>query len=471
MSISEKRKLDYFDRLLDEDDTLRINFIKYFQTEFEQLRMASTPAFSIEEALARIKAQAREVSEVLSGLDFEETDWESWEGSNHYMKSWEIAQQLAEGEADEVWENCNFGLVDLIERGDLTGIVVECSTIYLGIEQAEINDPNYDLGDDANDYFFSALSQTIKENLHSLEGRPFAIGDFKNACNLFVSFNNLYFKDANEFVDSVAPVFLAAIQSKNQAEILWEAGKSLGGDSYLPPGLLNKVTKLLGDTSLWVDSLESCFLEDFNASKDLLDHYYENNKEKFEEETIKFETKFGHSTHVYLIEKLKPGTPFHIEVLGKHAQYTGSTDDLELLKKHIDAEELARYIDSLYDKDTKALFLVHEKAFDKLIALIEETSQKGSSYYSGLDFEGAISLLIKDRPAEAWRLTKQKVNSVLMNQRGRDVYASVVRWLKLAQDKLGNESDISVFIMETYNHKPNLPALKDEMRQAGLIRL
>jgi hypothetical protein len=114
---------------------------------------------------------------------------------------------------------------------------------------------------------------------------------------------------------------------------------------------------------------------------------------------------------------------------------------------------------------------VHEKAFDKLIALIEETSQKGSSYYSGLDFEGAISLLIKDRPAEAWRLTKQKVNSVLMNQRGRDVYASVVRWLKLAQDKLGNESDISVFIMETYNHKPNLPALKDEMRQAGLIRL
>lgn len=470
-SISEERKLEYFDRLLDQNATLRLNFVKYFQTEYEQLRMASTTTFSLEEALERIKIKAGEVSETLSEPDYEEIDWENWHEPGHYMESWEVEQELAQEKADEAWDDCGDEMVETMERGDLAGVVEEYAATYLGIEQADINDPGCNLGDGANDYFFAALSKTIKHKLQSLEERPFVISDFENACNLFVSFNNLYFKDDNGFIDSIGPILTTALQSKSQAEILWEVGKSLGGDSKLPPALLNKVTKLLGDTDLWVVSLESCFLKDFDTSKELMDYYYESNKEKFEKEAIRFETKFDRFTHEYLIEKLKPGTSFHIEVLGKHAQNTGSIDDLEQLKKHIGKEGLSRFIDSLYDSNTKAKFLAHESAFDKLIVLIEETSLKGLRQYSHINFEGAISLLVKDRPAETWRLVKQKVNSVLKDQRGRDAYASVAKWLKLAQDKLGREADVVAFIMEIYNHKPALPALKDEMRKAGLVRL
>ncbi len=468
-SISEKRKLEYFSLLLKSDTMLSLKFVDYFLKEYEQLRMKAAPSFSLEDSLESIKTQAHDIASELSELDFEEPDWESWEGSSHYMEEWEVAQQLAEEEADEFWGNCSIKLIGLLERGDLTDVVEEFASIYLGISRAEINDPNNDLSDSANDYFFSALSETIKQSVHSLEGRPFAIRDFENACNVFVSFNNLHFKDDDEFIDAIAPIFTTAIQNKSQAEILWKAKQKPGNDIQLPPGLLNKVTKLLGDTNLWIESLESCFLEDFDTSKELMDYYYDHNREKFEEEAIRFETKFGRSTHIYLIEKLKPGTAFHVEVLGKHAQNTGSTDDLEQLKKHIDANELGHFIDSLHDKNTKAEFLAHEKAFDKLIVLIE-TSLVGNSFYSGLDFEAAISLLIKDRPTEAWRLIKKKVNSVLKDQRGRDVYASIAKWLKLAQNNLGLNIDVSTFIMETYTHKPNLPALKDEMRKAGLVK-
>jgi len=470
-SISEKRKLEYFDSLLDQDVKLRINFVKYFQKEYEQLRMTSASTFSLDEALAHIKKDAHEISDTLSELNFEEPDWENWHGSNHYMESWEVAQEMAEEEADDAWDPHADELISVMKHGDLTDIVAEYAATYLGIDQAEINDPECNLSESANDYFFSALSKTIKQNLHSLEGRPFAISDFENACNVFVSFNNLYFKDDHDFIDSIGPFFTEAIQSKSQAEILWEASHNLDGDSKLPAGLLNKVTKLLGDTNLWVESLESCFLEDFDTSKELMEYYHAHNNEKFEKEAIRFETKFGHSTHTYLIERLMPGTSFHVEVLGKHAQNTGSTDDLEKLKKHVDAEGLFRFIDSLNNKDTKAKFLAHEKAFDKLTTLIEENSLKGTNFYSGLNFESAISLLIKDRPAEAWRLIKKKVSSVLKDQRGRDVYASVAKWLKLAIDNLDREADVIAFIMETYNHKPNLPALKDEMRRAGVVKL
>lgn len=470
-SISEKRKLEYFSLLLKSDTMLSLKFVDYFQKEYEQLRMKAAPSFSLEDSLESIKTQAHDIASELSELDFEETDWESWEGSSHYMEEWEVAQQLAEEEADEAWDTYAIGLISLLERGDLTDVIEEFAAIYLGISQAEINDPNENLSDCPNDYFFSALSETIKKNLHSLEGRPFTINDFENACNVFVSFNNLYFKDNDEFTETIAPIFVAVVQNKSKAEILWKAKQQPGNDLQLTPGLLNKVTKLLGDTNLWIESLESCFLEEFDTSKELMDYYFEKNREKFEKEAIRFETKFGRSTHIYLLEKLKPGTAFHVEILGKHAQNTGSTDDLEQLKKHIDANELERFIDSLHNKDTKAKFLAHEKAFDKLIALIEETSLKGINYYSGLNFEAAISLLIKVRPADAWRLIKQKVSSVLKDQRGRDVYTSIAKWLKLAQINLGLEADVIAFIMETYNHKPNLPALKDEMRKAGLAKL
>lgn len=470
-SISDKRKLEYFSSLVKSDAILGLKFLTHFQEEFEELRMKIAPSFSLEKSLESIKNKALDIASELSELDFEETDWESWEGSSHYMEEWEVAQQLAEEEADDAWEMQVYGLTSLLERGDLIDVIEEFAAIYLAVSKAEINDPNSDLSDSANDYFFSALKHTLKQNLHSLEGRPFAITDFENACNVFFSFNNLYFKDDNGFIESLAPIFTTAIQTKSQAEILWELSQRPDGELKLPAGLLNKVTKLLGDTSLWIESLESCFLEDFDTSKELMDHYYVHNNEKFEKEAIRFETKFDCLTHIYLIEKLLPGTSFHVEVLGKHAQNTGSTDDLERLKKYIDANALAFYIDSLYDNDTQARFLAHEKAFDKLITLIEETSIKEINYYSGLNFEAAISLLIKDRPAEAWRLIKLKVSKVLDNQRGRSAYAIIAEWLKLAQINLGLEADVSAFIMGTYNHKPNLPALKDEMRKAGLVKL
>jgi hypothetical protein len=42
--------------------------------------------------------------------------------------------------------------------------------------------------------------------------------------------------------------------------------------------------------------------------------------------------------------------------------------------------------------------------------------------------------------------------------------------LKLAQEIPGFEADALLLIQKLYTHKPNLPALKDEMRKAGLVK-
>jgi flagellar assembly factor FliW len=61
------------------------------------------------------------------------------------------------------------------------------------------------------------------------------------------------------------------------------------------------------------------------------------------------------------------------------------------------------------------------------------------------------------------------VTSTLQNERGRSVYERVCKLLNLTKSIPGFEQEKMMLIQQTYTHKPNLPALRDEMRQAGLV--
>jgi hypothetical protein len=53
--------------------------------------------------------------------------------------------------------------------------------------------------------------------------------------------------------------------------------------------------------------------------------------------------------------------------------------------------------------------------------------------------------------------------------RSRDTYAYIARLLVMARKIEGIDSDIKSLTANLYNHKPNLSALKDEFRKAGLV--
>jgi len=49
------------------------------------------------------------------------------------------------------------------------------------------------------------------------------------------------------------------------------------------------------------------------------------------------------------------------------------------------------------------------------------------------------------------------------------IYEDIVGKLQLAQKIPGFELQTKELILQLYNHKPNLPALKDEFRIGGLV--
>jgi hypothetical protein len=86
------------------------------------------------------------------------------------------------------------------------------------------------------------------------------------------------------------------------------------------------------------------------------------------------------------------------------------------------------------------------------------------------DYEKIIRPILQEFPEFCFENIKNRATQTIENERGRHIYQRIASWLKLLQQIPGFKNEKIQLIMQLYNHKPNLPALKDEMRKAGLVQ-
>ncbi|MDP3434182.1 MAG: hypothetical protein Q8T04_14625 [Bacteroidota bacterium] len=468
-NLTEDEKCNYLFQLLENNQTLRADFIKHFEVNYENLRLNSEPPFSSEDTIIAIIDKAESIIEILEELDFEEPDWDRWHGSNHYVPEYEVARIVAEDEAAEVFEDYVTDLKMVLQTGNLVDIIRDFTAVFHGITCAEINDPYSNLGDPANDFFIEETKRISKENQQNLANRTFNKIDCKNATELAFSFNSQYYKDENEYLRFISDILIAVVKDKTQALIVWEAKQKFNAGLSAVPNLLNKVTKLIGDKKIWIESLESCFLQDFDTSIELMDYYYGQDRNKFEKSAPGLYGRFNMQTLEYLLDKVVLGTPFHISLLKKNASYKADIDSFEKLKRQITPEEIVPFIESLDNSDTKAKFYAHEKLFDQLIELINKDYFKNLNSYYSINFDKAVHYLFTERPLIAWEMIKKSITHKMAKLRSRETYSEIASMLKKAKKIEGMDENIRKLTSELYNQKPNLPALKDEFRKAGLV--
>ena len=468
-NLTDDEKNDYLFHLLENNQTLRSDFIRHFEDNYEKLRLNTELQFLPEETIIAIIDKAEGITEILEELDFEETDWDRWKGSDHYVPDYEVAQIVAEDEATEVFEDFDFNLKMVLQTGNLLDIIRDFTAIFHGISCAEINDPYSNLGDPANDFFIDETKKIIKGNQQNLANRTFNPIDYKNATALAFHFNNQYYKDENEYLQFISDILIEVVKDKTQAMIVWEAKQKFNVGLNAVPNLLNKVTKLIGDKKIWIESLESCFLQDFETSKELMDYYHSNESNKFEKSALGLYGKFYLQALEYLLDKVIVGTPFHVGLLKKNASHKGDVDSFEKLKRQITPEDIVPFIESLGNNDTKAKFYAHEKLYDKIVELINNTYFKELNSYYSINFDKAVQYLFAERPLIAWEMIKKDIVHKMTNLRSRGTYSEIASMLKKAKKIEGMEENIRRLTSELYNQKPNLPALKDEFRKAGLM--
>jgi hypothetical protein len=109
------------------------------------------------------------------------------------------------------------------------------------------------------------------------------------------------------------------------------------------------------------------------------------------------------------------------------------------------------------------LLLAEEKEYPQLLAMLQRDEHIPLD-----DFDALLEIVAEEMPEQGFDLIRAKTSKLLSNQRGRDLYEHIVKWLVTIRNPENNTA-LSGFISTLYNHKPSLPALRDELRRAGLV--
>ena len=129
-------------------------------------------------------------------------------------------------------------------------------------------------------------------------------------------------------------------------------------------------------------------------------------------------------------------------------------------KKEVLKQELQKIFSSEYIR-----FLVKIYEFEKNYKAILEIANK-QDYI----FRDVVKPIKNIYPKEIFEILKRySLNILNSSNKNRQLYKIIVRRLKFIADIEEIKNEINQFIEDLYNHKPNLPALKDEMRKKNLI--
>lgn len=443
-------------------------FLKKYRNELEEIRIKAEHVYNREAMIETIENDADELESVLSELDFEETDWDRWTPTREYVPDYEIAQMLAEDDANEAFESYSTDFEASLLNDDLTDIVKEFSAIVHGVLTSEINDPDNNLGDPPNEFFISMIRELIVKNIPAFNKRVFLARDYQNSFDLIFAFNQKHYQGEHEFLRVISDFLIQVIGDNQAASMAWTAIKQYDTQMKRVPKLLSHITSLLGDKGLWIESLESTFLADYDTSIELLDYYHQTDNNRFEEKAPLLAERYEYWATDYLIDKVKKGTALHLFLLKKKVSAGGDYLYFQELKQFIGADELKQYVASIKNINIKVNLYGKEGMYVELEKLIRSELQT-YSYYTSLDFGEAVKYLYQVNPDVAWELTTSVITKKMNSDKNRNTYIYLSKLLKNSLSIAGKSNEVKSYVNQFYNHKPNLPALKDEFRKAGLV--
>jgi len=209
-------------------------------------------------------------------------------------------------------------------------------------------------------------------------------------------------------------------------------------DSEIALKLLNKY-KALNQEDLFANIAKKLLLQEQNQ------HYALNISENINKE--KYEDIYRDALKAYL-------------------SYEHSITHYKLLREYLEPGERLLFIEKFrngYSTQFYIKLLEIEKAYEKILSFIQSNQ---SDYY----LVEIIEPIVDVYPDEVFEIITHNVNR-LVKERGRKSYNKASQLLKLLLKTLSKKRELQLLISTLYNHQPPLPALKDELKKAGLLNI
>lgn len=458
-------KVEFLRQLLLKDPLLQSQFMKFKE---------NTPGKQVINTGVDIEEIKNDVYRQLSSMEFD-----------HFVEEYDPYDDGfydEEGYIDEANESLGYlyeeyikNSIGLVQKGN----IVEAAMIVCGLIEGSQNLPdpqdNYNIFDGDFNYY---VNEKLRESLAGFasEVRKAILSDENIFSAIRVMFQRYRVNKSQpndavfNYLKELEELLIALIKNEKIAVFLSDQIDTADVDRASIVYVKLKIAEVSENEELWIKIAEEFASSDGNICMQLLEKYKsESGKMNFRRVAKAAFDAWPYDFDQYIIDHLdKNGDDsLYVMALKHYTRRQQSIKHYKELKNYMDDKEKDEFINQVKGSHHEVFYvkmLEAESRFSEILVYVRDRLLITWS------FSEIIIPIINVYPDDCFEMFVKKCNQALnAPKRNRDTYLQMVSWLKLMKKIVSKQNETQKFIESLYHHKPNLPALKDEMKKAGLM--
>lgn len=466
------KKLNFLKQLLDKDTNLQNQFIAFTKIKSENLDTITG---------INIDTVKNQIHERLLSIDLDDI-FENYQ--HNYQGYYDDSDGYVDDAEDEIrqyFSDFKEKATRYIKKGDLINAFRIMIGLYEGSQNLEEPESDYDFFGDTYEYkvfvilkeIFNDFANEIKSIVKSDE---MVIQVFNLLVDRFRQ-NKLHESQSNDDTDSIydlkifEALILSLLINESVAQQFFKIIKTNHLFSLDLAYIILRIGEMTNNEELWLETTEKFFAIDKEIAKQLLEKYKEKNNAESFIRICKYAFKtWPDSFDSYLLKNLdkEKNKALYLKALGHYTANNRSKTRYIEYREYLSESERKNFVDKMkssYDSQFYVHLLEIEKRYEDILKYVK----KNEFYYTELT--KVILPIINIYPTECYEILENKCNSSLNSyNRGRSTYKQIVSWLLVMKKIESKRTETQVFIKSLYDHIPRLPALKDEITKAGLLK-
>jgi len=459
-SLDPGQKIAFLEKILQNSPELQSQFINYFTNK--QKGKPYKP-INFNEVVV---AEAAACKDALEAIDLEETDYDRWDNRHdRYYKEWEIAQEVAEEQINDMFDSFSDEYIELLSKGELNTMMAKLTGLLIACYEADIDDPNDNLSDPQ--VFFAECFSRIADSIvivinKTILNADAVVATFKDILQCFEH------GEANKFDTKVHDRLIQSLLENNPescSEIYDEFIANPIVSNLFPLSYLQSTR--YGNPASWEEEAVKLSPGHIAIAKDLLEYEATNNSLEFYRNAKKLFPIFSREL-VDIISDTIDDTfdiQFAKEILSYKVLQNRMIEDYSRLAKLLTVTEKESFISILeksYSHEFYIEVLESEGMFQKILQFASAVDTLLSEYLY------ILKPIIPIYPSECLAIAEKKVRKNLEQHMSRDSYKYAAQVLKLVSSCEQNAAAANKLISDLcllYNRRT---AMKDEFRKEGI---
>jgi hypothetical protein len=458
---SDSVKLKFLDALIIQNRPMQVEFTNYTRG------MENAPkVLTYSDFIKIISETESDYREEFESVDPENPDWDNYHPPHSgYIKDWEAYQYANEQELEAFFEIFRTEALNLIIQQRPDKLAAQLIGLYEAALNAEIED---EVGsfEDVSDFLLTEHNNSLEKLIDKLRLSALPETAIGSAFDLFIQYQTNEYPGNPGFAAHFEPLLLALAEKAANPARLLEILRHTDLNNDLFPELLLQLNKKTGNADEWLSIAKRLYKQNHAVAKELLLYYFETDKQTFADTARELFPDNKKMWAEFLLPYITPelDKDLFVQVYLKLTDYNRDIELYGKVRDHLSPNDFKQLLESIrWNK----VFMVNILAVEELYDDIKSIVEKNNNYQ---DFTEIIAPILNVYPEFCFRKIEDITRNTLLYERSRYIYTQIASWLKLAEVIPGFEAECQRLIQQTYTHKPNLPALKDEMRKAGLVK-